>query len=1236
MTYNISTTQRLAPGQTWTITDGIGVNIVRPAAGQTVVSFSNAGTILITTNSQFISAGINYDYGSESQGSVFTNEATGVFRMVSTGGVNPTYGFTSAQGYAGFNGDFINHGVFEVTAAAFVAGVYTSDMSFSLVNTGQFNVHGSTTAIGVWASNGATLHNSGVIEATARDAIGIRTDRGSDITNTGTIRAIATGTGGWSIGIGVSHAGSIVNHITNSGRIEAQYAILDETNYSPPQQSAQIVVNSGQIVGVIDLARGDDQLFNSGSIVGEVWLGYGADLYDGRGGSHAGAVHGGFGDDVLIGGGGGDILFGEDGDDIVQGGGGDDVVQGGRGNNTIDAGAGNDTLIYAGLTMGVDLDLATGVAIAAGRDQISGIENVHGSRRADRLRGDEGGNRLFGDDGDDMLDGRGAADELAGGRGADTLTGGAGADIFRFGRDDGADVITDLSSADSLVIHGYSTWREIVQSGADVRLVLSDVDSILLLNTSVSAVAARTTFIASARPDYQTGGESPELLGEVHVEIRDRFHILAGESVSFDGAIGGLAVYGVLEPGAGVTNGGLITSTGSTASGANGVGLSGFNFGGDFENLAAGVLRVVTTHSGATATGVVSNGSQSAVANHGLIDVRSAFSANGLDGLNMSLSLHNIGVLHVESAGRARGANLGANGNLVNDGLIEVVGSGDVLGIRSYSSSSIVNHGTLRVIDRTGSSIGIQLRSDVFDIVNTGLIEAGIAIDVQGYALKVLHGALDNSGEIRGIVSLSGGDDRVVNTGLINGEIRLNEGSDTYDGSAGRQTGAVLGGLGRDHLIGGAHADNFAGGDNSDTLVGGGGDDLLDGGEGDDFAVFSGPRSAYSWTVSDGVITITGPDGTDVLKNVELLRFSDQLVSLTGYGVRERGSGDADQIVGSELNDILDGGAVPFILEIQGYTDNGRDRLFGLAGDDVLTGGGKEDHLDGGAGNDQLDGGLDNDALYGGAGNDRLTGGRGSDVIDGGAGVDVAVFTGARADYVIYTANGFTTIRTVDWVNPYNPETVIMATDILTSVERLQFSDQTLILRSDPVMGTSGNDVMNGDSGDNSLSGGSGADRLNGGAGDDELDGGLGNDFIDGGSGYDTLLVNGSMDDYRLLADGNGWILKGPDGGDRLSGIEMIRFSQGGARDLARVYTDEGPHIMPVADDFIVNSGTAETFPPLPADVEIDPLLPTTDILLPIDLGQFWPVELQDHVWERFGGLGVDADHARYWCWSQG
>lgn len=1151
MPYDISTTERLGPGQFLTINDRTGINILAPAPGQTVVSFNNAGTILVIADSPYLVAGFNYDYNSQSEGSFFTNEATGVFRVVSTGGQNGTMGFTSVWGQTGWTGEFINHGTFEVEATAWAMGISTLNSALAVTNTGRFVVRSEANASVIYAYYGASVTNSGLIEAIGPYAAAIRSiNSSSDVFNNGTIRAVTTGTEGWGIGIGLGGSGLDVSHIINSGLIEAQYAILDETDWSF-WPAVQIVTNSGRIVGVIDLARGDDTLINSGSITGEVWLGYGADAYDGRGGTLTGAVHGSFGNDVLTGGDGVDVLFGEDGDDVISGGAGNDFLQGGRGDNVIDGGTGIDTLFYAGLTRGVDLDLTSGIATATGRDQISGIENVYGSVWADHLRGDAGSNLLFGGDGDDSLDGRGGADTLVGGTGADILTGDGGDDTFVFATGDGADVVTDLSTGDRLVIHGYTGSRQTVQVGADVRITLSDTDSILLRNTTVPAVVSQTTFTTAPRPAYNVPGEAPELLGAIHVEIRDRFVIVEGETVVFDQGNGGLAVYGEITADAGVTNAGHIVNFGNQY-GASGVSLSGFNHGGDFENLATGVLDVISTHAEATAIGII-GGFSSAVTNAGGIDVRSVYSAYGVQSYDIGLNLFNTGTFRVESQGTSLGVRAGHYASIVNDGSIEVFGGNGSIGIYGQSGAIVTNHGVLTVTSSSGNGIGLKFIASNIAIINTGLIRADQAIQATGET-DGSHCEINNSGDIHGAISLTGGGDQVVNTGLITGEVSLNEGDDIYDGSGGRQTARINGGLGQDRLTGGVYADQLAGGAGSDTLRGSGGNDRLDGGEGDDFAVFSGLRSAYSWIIDGDTTTVTGPDGIDTLVGIELLSFADELVSLTGRGINVQGSGGNDTIIGCELDDVLDGGAVPWLWEMQGSTDNGEDRIFGLGGNDILTGGGRNDYLDGGTGDDQLDGGLGNDTLLGGDGNDQLAGGKGSDTLDGGLGLDVAIFTGARADFQIVTVNGVTTVTGPDGVD--RSDRPLTAVDVLTNIERLQFSDQVVDLRPNLVVGTSGSDV---------LTGSAAADRLFGGDGDDELHGGLGDDWVEGGDGWDTLWVEGDSSEYRILVVSDGFLLKGTDGTDHLIGVEAIRFSQGGEIDLARQYGFGGldPQTLP-------------------------------------------------------------------------
>jgi hypothetical protein len=62
------------------------------------------------------------------------------------------------------------------------------------------------------------------------------------------------------------------------------------------------------------------------------------------------------------------------------------------------------------------------------------------------------------------------------------------------------------------------------------------------------------------------------------------------------------------------------------------------------------------------------------------------------------------------------------------------------------------------------------------------------------------------------------------------------------------------------------------------------GNDILDGGAGNDTAVFAGPRAAYSITPLAGGWQVAGPDGTDVLQEIETLVFGDQAVSFDPDG----------------------------------------------------------------------------------------------------------------------------------------------------------------------------------------------------------------------------------------------------------------------------------------------------------------------------------------------------------------
>src|SRR4051794_20736319 len=79
-------------------------------------------------------------------------------------------------------------------------------------------------------------------------------------------------------------------------------------------------------------------------------------------------------------------------------------------------------------------------------------------------------------------------------------------------------------------------------------------------------------------------------------------------------------------------------------------------------------------------------------------------------------------------------------------------------------------------------------------------------------------------------------------------------------------------------INGGVRSDKLTGTKDNDQIFGGRGDDQIDGGGGTDSAVFTGRFQDYriKQTPSTNTnLSISGPDGDDSVKNVELLLFDD-------------------------------------------------------------------------------------------------------------------------------------------------------------------------------------------------------------------------------------------------------------------------------------------------------------------------------------------------------------------------
>ncbi|MBI5941846.1 MAG: hypothetical protein HY859_15635, partial [Caulobacterales bacterium] len=547
--------------------------------------------------------------------------------------------------------------------------------------------------------------------------------------------------------------------------------------------------------------------------------------------------------------------------------------------------------------------------------------------------------------------------------------------------------------------------------------------------------------------------------------------------------------------------------------------------------LAAGVPTFLNlgalTISGFRATGVQS--ASALVTNGGLIDVAGAVRAAGvIVGDDFYNSASGIIRSHITSATLESNVGVisGGYGDFANDGVIEATDTGP------------------------GTSIGV--RWDGFAIVyNGGRITGDVGILIADPSSQTAR-TLRNAGTIDGGVYLAGGGDRVTNSGVINGELRLGDGSDFYGGvDQGRVTGGVHGDAGSDDLRGGEGADRLFGDDGDDSLWGNGGSDTLTGGAGND---------RFFVVVGDGTDTITDFTAGDASDFLEVRGYSayqqliqqgaDTLVVFSANHSVLLKNVQASALTAADFvwmpNDTLFENEVgyhtrPYILTVGtsgadtlnlATAPNGY-RVFGLGGDDILRGANGSDDLDGGDGADILDGGQNSDVLTGGTGADTFLYHPGSDfetitdlsVAEG----DVIELRGAPGYSMTSDGTGVR-IQLLDHLSSYGAALVLNATlaqvqDSLrlkpvtpvnaaiwgtAAGERIDGTDTG----GDQLMGLGGSDLLRG-GGD---SGGTDGDILNGGDGDDVLDGGLGIDDLTGGAGADVFVYRGG-DGQDLIRD---------------------------------------------------------------------------------------------------------------------
>lgn len=162
--------------------------------------------------------------------------------------------------------------------------------------------------------------------------------------------------------------------------------------------------------------------------------------------------------------------------------------------------------------------------------------------------------------------------------------------------------------------------------------------------------------------------------------------------------------------------------------------------------------------------------------------------------------------------------------------------------------SSISNHGLIMATFGNAIDASALLTGGAIFVHNKGTM-------IGGYVGAATADILTNRGEMD-LVSTGIGDDVVRNLGVMDGDVLLGIGNDSFDGRRG-EVGAYVDGRQNDDLIRGGGFDNdLRGGIGTDTLIGGDGDDLLGASLGSDS--LSGGAGADKLTGGADQDTMTG------------------------------------------------------------------------------------------------------------------------------------------------------------------------------------------------------------------------------------------------------------------------------------------------------------------------------------------------------------------------------------------
>ncbi|MFE0756473.1 beta strand repeat-containing protein [Inquilinus sp. NPDC058860] len=534
------------------------------------------------------------------------------------------------------------------------------------------------------------------------------------------------------------------------------------------------------------------------------------------------------GANVLSGGNGYDILAGGAGADILEAGDGGGMLTGGAGTDHLIGGNGSDTAVYTDSTVGVTVNLTTGIGTTgtAYGDTYFLIENIVGSDHDDRLTGGNtlgslsGGNgndiisagagaaAITGGDGDDTLRGAAGNDTLAGDAGADALAGGAGDDRLSGGA--GADHLDGGSGSDT-VSYTDSTVGVTADLTGTGSGGTAEGDTYASIET-IFGSSFDDTLIGDANANTLNGGGGDDILiGGAGADHFTQDPWPSGTTtVSYVDSLAGVAV----DLAAGTASGG--TAEGDTFSGIFGI------VGSNFADTLTGAFDEITYLDGGTGDDLLISGGNSGDFTTYIPYDLSGGAGNDIMKANMGAERFDGGA-GIDTVDYSIG-NAQTGGAIVD--LQKTIwgryGAGLYDGDVYFSVENAI--GT-SVSDRLSGTSGANALSGgsgndiLMGRAGPDHLDGGDGADT----------AIYTDSTVRVVASLATG---VGSAGTATGDIYTSIenliGSDFGDTLTGNDVANVLtGGLGRDTLTGGAGADRFVYATLADSLASAAGRDLI-------------------------------------------------------------------------------------------------------------------------------------------------------------------------------------------------------------------------------------------------------------------------------------------------------------------------------------------------------------------------------------------------------------------------